>query len=135
MFLYFYVDGLDGKNGPDDPNYKFAQSFENGGLNEKVIEDLNTNWRAKKVGLDFDANRKEAKNQARIEFWSFTGVKMDDITVKQNSFSPRELKIKLKEMRTKNAEICAREIKRMADLQKAREKAEGGPAADGTAAK
>ena len=38
-------------------------------------------------------------------------------------------------MRTKNAEICAREIKRMADLQKAREKAEGGPAADGTAAK
>lgn len=116
---------MDGKNGAGDPNFKFAQSFEFGGLGEKVVTELNENWRAKKVGLALDADRKEAKNQARIEFWSFTGVKMGDVTLKETGIlNPGPMKAALRSYRLKNDEICAREIKRLESIQKAQEKAE-----------
>jgi hypothetical protein len=125
LFVYYYVEGMDASNGADDQSFKFAQSFEMGGLGEKVINELNDNWRAKKVGLDLDADRKQAKNQARIEFWSFTGTKMGDITIKEQSMlNPGTLKAKLKGMRTMNSDLAAKEIKRIEDAAKARAKAE-----------
>lgn len=123
ILLYYFVDGMDGSNGANDPSYKFSQSFEMGGLSEKVVGELNEKWRCKKIGLDLDADRKQAKNQARIEFWSFTGVKMGDITVKEQG-RLSSLEVDLKQMRVKNAAICAKEIKRVEALQKQREKAE-----------
>ena len=116
---------MDGKNGAGDANFKFAQSFEFGGLGEKVVTELNDNWRAKKVGLALDADRKDAKNQARIEFWSFTGVKMGDVTLKETGIlNPGPMKAALKNYRAKNDDICAREIKRLEEIQKAQLKAE-----------
>jgi hypothetical protein len=116
---------MDAKNGAKDPNFKFAQSLEIGGLGERVIEELNNNWRCKKVGIDFDADHKELKNQARIEFWSFTGVKMGDITLKEDKLlNPGPLKAALKNYRAKNTTVCAKEVKRMAEMKKALEKAE-----------
>lgn len=116
---------MDAANGGKDPSFKFSQSFEMGGLGARVVEELNGYWQAKKVGLDLDADRKEEKNQARIEFWSFTGAKMGDISVKESGLiNPGPLKAKLKQMRAKNAELCGAEIKRINEAQKAREKAE-----------
>ena len=116
---------MDAKNGADDPSFKFAQTFEFGGLGERVVSELNDNWRAKKVGLDLDADRKIAKNQARIEFWSFTGIKMGDINLKETGqLNPGPMKAALKNARAKNGEICAKEIKRIEEQQRARDKAE-----------
>jgi hypothetical protein len=128
ILLYYYVEGMDGANGSNDPSYKFSQSFEMGGLSEKVVAELNDKWRCKKVGMDLDADRKQAKNQARIEFWSFTGVRMGDITVKEAG-RLSSLEVDLKQMRVKNAAICAKEIKRVETLEKARIKAEKDTAA------
>jgi hypothetical protein len=123
MLVYYYVEGMDAKNGADDPSFKFSQSFEFGGLGEKVVDEINANWRAKKVGLDLDLDRKVAKNQARIEFWSFTGTKMGDITLKETGLlNPGPLKATLKNMRAKNLELCNREIKRIDEARKAAEK-------------
>ena len=134
--LYFYVEGMDGKNAPNDENYKFSQSFENGGLGEKVVGEINDHWRAKKVGLSLEADRKEEKNQARIEFWSFTGVKLGNITIKEsNQLSGNSLKASLKQLRAKNDDMCAREIKRIEERQKARDKMDKEAITKETAAK
>jgi hypothetical protein len=136
LLVYWYVDGLDETNGANDPNLKFARSFEFGGLGERVVEELNANWRCKKVGIELEADRKQEKNQARIEFWSFTGTRMGDITLKEaGRLAANTLKGTLKAMRAKNAEVCGREIKRIEALQKAREKAEKDAAEKETAAK
>lgn len=114
---------MDAKNGANDPSFKFSQSLEFGGLGERVIEELNANWRCKKVGLDLDADRKDPKNQARLEFWSFTGVKMGDITLKETGqLNPGPLKAALRNMRAKNLEFCKREITRMVEQKKLAEK-------------
>jgi hypothetical protein len=121
---------MDAKNGAGDPSFKFSQSLEFGGFGEKVINELSDGWRCKKVGIDLDADRKDPKNQARLEFWSFTGVRMGDVTIKETAIlNPGPLKAALKNYRLKNNEICAREIKRMNELLKAQEKAEKAAAA------
>lgn len=131
------MDGLDASDGgASDANYKFSQSFEMGGLGEKVIEELNANWTCKKVPIPLDADRKLAKNQTRIEFWSFTESKLGDITLKESGrLSPGSLKAELKTLRAKNVTLCAKEIKRIEAAQKAREKAEKEALSKGTAAK
>ena len=123
ILLYFYVEGMDGKNSPDDASYKFSQSFELGGLSEKVIRKLNEGWRCKKVGIDINADRKQSKNQARIEFWSALGSRMGDVTVKESA-RLSSLEVDLNHMRDKNTALCQKEIKRIEAAQKARDKAE-----------
>lgn len=126
------VQGCD--EAKNDESFEFSRRLELGALQDKTIEEIKANWRAKKVGLDLDADRKLEKNQARIEFWSFTDVKMGDITLKeQNLLNPSPLRATLKNYARKNAEICAKEIARIEARRKAREAAER--AADKTAAK
>lgn len=123
ILVYYYVEGMDASNGAKDPSFKFSQSFEMGGLGERVVTELNENWRCKKVGLDLDADRKEEKNQARIEMWSMTGVKLGVIGLRSD-LSQSGLMKAMKTARAKNTAVCAREIKRIEAEQKAREKAE-----------
>lgn len=123
IMVYYYVEGMDASNGAKDPSFKFAQSFEMGGLGERVVKELNDNWKCKKVGLDLDADRKEEKNQARIELWSITGVKLGVVGLKSD-LSQSGLMKAFKTARAKNTAVCAKEIKRLAELEKAREKAE-----------
>jgi hypothetical protein len=112
-------------NGAGDPNFKFSQSLEMGGFAEKVLVELEQYWRCKKVGLPLDADRKDPKNQARLEFWSFTEKKVGDITLKETAqLNPGPLKAALKNARVKNGDACAKEIKRMAEMKKAQEKLE-----------
>lgn len=121
--VYFYVEGMDATNGTKDDSYKFSQSFEMGCLAEKVVEQINKAWKCKKVGLDLDADRKLEKNQARIEFWSFTKVKMGDVTLKEtNLINPGPFKALLTKYQAKNAELCAKEIKRIEAEKAAEEK-------------
>jgi hypothetical protein len=125
LLVYYYIDGLDMTNGAGDPNFKFSQSLEMGGFAEKVLDEVNDHWRCKKVGIPMDADRKDAKNQARLEFWSFTERKLGDITLKETAqLNPGPLKAALKNARIKNVDACAKEIKRMAELRKAQEKLE-----------
>jgi hypothetical protein len=127
LLLYYYVEGMTQgcDEAKDDESFDFSRRFELGGLGDKVCDEIRTNWRAKKVGLDLDADRKLEKNQARIEFWSFTKQKMGDINVKeQNLLNPGPLRATLKNYARKNAEICAKEIARIETRRKAREAAE-----------
>ena len=136
LLVYYYVEGMTQgcDEAKDDLSYDFSRRLELGALVDKTVEEITANWRAKKVGLDLDADRKIEKNQARLEFWSFTNVKMGDITVKeQNLLNPGPLRATLKKYDAKNTEICAKEIARIEARQKAREAAE--KAAEKTAAK
>lgn len=136
ILLYYYIDGLDETQGAKDPDLKFARSFEEGAINNRVIAELNDKWRCKKVAIPSDADRKQPKNQSRIEFWSFTGSRMGEIALKERGqFEGAGLMAQLKSMRTKNAAIAAKEIKRIEDLAKAREKAEREAEKKETAAK
>lgn len=113
LLLYYFVEGvMDAGN----DNYKLSQAFEVKVLaKDKVIEQINDNWRAKKVGLDMEADLSKAENQARIEFWSFTGVKMGDINIKDR-VSSRAVMTTLNQMEAKNRNLCKAAIK---DLEKA----------------
>lgn len=136
LLLYYYVEGMTQgcEEAKDDPSFDFSRRLELGGLGGKVVEEIQANWRAKKIGMDLDADRKLEKNQARLEFWSFTKVKMGDINTKeQNLLNPGPLRATLKKYAMKNSEICAKEIARIEARQKAREAAE--KSAEKTAAK
>ncbi len=122
ILVYYYVDGM--KTTSDD-NYKFSQNFEEQCLVDKVVDQINANWVARKVGLSIDADRKLAKNQARIEFWSHTNVKLGVITIdERNQLAAGLLKGTLKNYDMKNKALCAKEIKRMEAAEKARTEAE-----------
>ena len=136
LFLYYFVDGLTQgcEEAKDEPSFDFSRRLELGGFADKVVEEIQANWRAKKVGLELDADRKLEKNQARIEFWSFTKVKMGSISIKeQNLLNPGPLRAQLKKYALKNSEICAREIAGIEARRKAREEAEKRTAEKSTA--
>ncbi len=118
LLVYYYVEGLaDAK----DESYRFSQQFEVTALtSDAVMKNIKTSWRAKKVALDVKADRKDAKNQARLEFWSFTGAKLGAITLKESDqVKPSSLAGKLASFATKNRDLCAKEIKRIEDAAKA----------------
>ena len=117
LMVYYFVDGL---TDPKDDSYKLSQRFETVGLvGDGVLPALKRDWRAKKVALDAKADRKDAKNQARLEFWSFTGVKLAAIAAKDDEQAGvKPLLAKLASLTAKNRDLCAKEIKRMEEAAK-----------------
>jgi hypothetical protein len=116
ILVYYFVDGINDQ--PMNDNYKFSRSFEFG-LQSKVIEELNQNWRCKKIGLPGDADLSKPENQARIELWSALGTKMAVITVdKRGQTSANALRSLLKREKSKNDSWVAKEIKRLEKLEK-----------------
>lgn len=112
MMVYYFV----GETKPTEENFKFARKAEFSAFSNDSVERINKNWVPKKVEIDFDADRKLAKNQARVEFWSFTGTKMDTIAHKnQQILNPSDFETRLKEMEKKNRSICDAQIKRIND--------------------
>jgi len=110
MMVYYFV----GETKPTEENFKFARKTEFSAFSNDSVERINKNWVAKKVEIDFDADRKLAKNQARVEFWSFTGTKMDSITQKnQQILNPSDFATRLKDMEKKNRSINEAAIKRI----------------------
>lgn len=114
LLVYYYVEGL--KDAAED-SFKLSKSFEESALaNEKVKDALRTDWRAKKVALDVQADRKKAENQARLEFWSFTGTKLGDVAAKfENQAEGKPLASKLASLATKDKDLRAKEIKKLED--------------------
>ncbi len=110
MMVYYFV----GETKPTEENFKFARKAEFSAFSNDSVERINKSWVAKKVEIDFDADRKLAKNQARVEFWSFTGTKMDTIAHKnQQILNPSDFETRLKDMEKKNRSICDAQIKRI----------------------
>ena len=123
LFIYYFVQGMED---PTDDNYKLSRKLEMMTFNEeKIIKRLNEEWRAKKVGLDLEEDLTEKKNQARIEFWAFTKVKMGVITVKEDKFLKSRLFLaKLKKYEKQNKKFCDKEVKRLEDIAKEEAKKE-----------
>jgi hypothetical protein len=118
MMVYYFIPN------PSDPkdikcteaNYKFSRKAEFSAFSGDSVERINKNWVPKKVEIALDADRKVEKNQARIEFWSFTGKKIDLIGAKnQQALNPSDFETRLKDLEKKNREICNTEIKRIND--------------------
>ena len=126
MMVYYFVAVADPKTAKmTEENYKFARKTETSAFSNDAIERLNKNWVPKKVEIAADADLKVEKNQARIEFWSFTGKKLDSVTQKnQQALNPSDFEIRLKALEKKNREICDNEIKRMKDEEDRRKKEE-----------
>lgn len=104
-----------------DDSYSFSQSFEVKILaKDKIVQQINDHWRAKKVGLDIDADRAKAENQSRIEFYAFTGVKLGEMTLKDR-LSSRSFQTALSKYEAKSEALNKKEIKRMEDAEKAAE--------------
>jgi len=126
MVYYFIPNPADMKDiKPTEVNYKFARKAEFSAFQGDTVERINKNWVPKKVELITDGDRKEEKNQARIEFWSFTGKKIDTIAAKnQQALNPSDFESRLKDLEKKNREIANAEIKRINDEAERRKKAD-----------
>jgi hypothetical protein len=110
MLVYYFV--AETKNTED--NFKFSRKTEFSAFSNDAIERINKNFVPKKVEIDADADRKLEKNQSRIEFWSFTGKRIDAVGAKnQQVLNPSDFVAKLKEVETKNRDLCNAEIKRL----------------------
>jgi len=120
MMVYYYFSG---ETKPTEDNFKYSRKAEMSAFSNDAVELINKAWVAKKIEISADGDRKIEKNQARIEFWSFTGKKIDSVTQKeQQVLNPSPFVTKLKEMEKKNREICNGEIKRMQDEIERRKK-------------
>jgi hypothetical protein len=133
FLVYYYVaQKADAKPGAgcSDDNYGFAQKAEFQAFGgDKTIETINTRWIPKKIEIDADADHKLEKNQARIEFWSFTQKKLDVITLKARAqLSGSAFDVKLKQLESKNRDVCTAEIKRINDEIERRKKEEAATA-------
>lgn len=117
LLVYYFVEGL---ADPKDDSYKLSQRFETVGLvGEGVLPAVKRDWRAKKVALDVKADRKDAKNRARLEFWSFTGTKIGEIAAKDDDQAAvKPLLAKLTSFAAKNRDLCAKESKRLEEAAK-----------------
>jgi hypothetical protein len=119
MLVYYFVPTAD----PQDENYKFSRKFEMGVLQEKNVDKLNAGWRKKKIEIDVDADHAKEKNQAHIEFWSFTGKKLGDVTLKeQNQLNAGPFGALLIKYERMNRDLCSAEIKRLEAAKSLREK-------------
>jgi hypothetical protein len=128
MMVYYYI-AVDPKDTKAikavEEDYNFSRKAETSAFSgESTVQAINTNWVPQKIEIDAASDRKDEKNHARIEFWSFTGKKMDVITLKNSQFlAGGEFDRRLKSLDKKNREICNLEIKRIHD-EEARRKAE-----------
>ena len=121
MMVYYFVV----ETKATEENFKFARKAEFSAFSNDAVERLNKNWVPKKVEIAIDADRKQEKNQAHIEFWSFTGKKLDSVTHKnQQALNPSDFEIRLKALEKKNREICDNEIKRIKAEEERRKKEE-----------
>ena len=103
--------------------YAFSQALEVKVFQkDKVIDQINKNWRAKKVGLDVESDKKKSENQTRLDFYSFTGTKMGGLTTK-DKVSSRTVLTRLKKYEAKNKGLCKKEIKRLEKQAKLEEQA------------
>ena len=110
VMVYYFV----AEKKPTEDNFKFSRKTEFSAFSNDAVERINKNFVPKKVEIDADADRKIEKNQARIEFWSFTGTRITTVNGKnQQVLNPSDFVTKLKEVETKNREICNLEIKRI----------------------
>ena len=115
LMVYRYIDGL--MEAKDD-NYKFSQAFEIKILSKKkIIAQLNKKWRSKKAPIDIDADRKDKKNQARLEFWSYIETKMGVLSLKDR-MSSRNFTNRMKQYEKKNRLLAKKEIKKIQAEQK-----------------
>jgi hypothetical protein len=126
MMVYYYVAVADASTAKQtEDNFKFSRKTEMSAFSNDAIERLNKNWVPKKVEIATDADTKLEKNQAHIEFWSFTGKKVDSITHKnQQALNPSDFEIRLKALEKKNREICDNEIKRLKAEEERKKKEE-----------
>jgi hypothetical protein len=117
MFLYFFRQGL---TDPMNDEYKFSRRFEMG-LQEKLIDEINDNWAAKKVGLDLEEEIEESDKATRIELWSAIETKMKVITYSkkdQKLLAAGPMTRVLKKYKKVNDGLVAKEIKRLEKLEK-----------------
>ena len=115
--LVYYV--RQGMTDASHPEYKFSQSFEVKVLaKDKIVDQINAHWRAKKVAIDLEASTKDPKDQTRIEFWSYTGAKMG-VMKADSRVSSRSVSGKLKKYQAKNKALCKAEIKSIQKAEKA----------------
>lgn len=109
---------------PTNDNYDLSQAFEVKVLTkDDIVEEINENWRARKAPLDGEGDPKKLENQARIEFFAFTGEKLGDITIKDR-LSSRKMKTSLKKYEAKNRKYVQSEIKRLEKEAKEQARAE-----------
>lgn len=122
--MVYYLIPVDPKEAkPTEANYKFSRKAEFSAFQGDTVERLNKNWVPKKVELDPAADLKVEKNQSRIEFWSFTGKKIDVVAGKnQQALNPSDFESRLKDLEKKNRELCNVEIKRINDEIERRKK-------------
>jgi hypothetical protein len=98
MMVYYFVS----ETKETEDNFKFCRKTEMSAFSNDAVERINANWIPKKVQIDFDADRKLEKNQARIEF----------------------CEIRLKHLEKKNRELCELEIKKIRAEEERRKKEE-----------
>lgn len=118
MMVYYYIPASSDPKLIDctEVNYKFARKTEMSAFQGDAVDRINKNWVPKKIEIAFDADHKVEKNQARIEFWAFTGKKLGSITHRnQQVLNPSDFENRLKDLEKKNREICNVEIKRIND--------------------
>ena len=119
LLVYYFV----AEKKPTEDNFKFCRKTEFSAFSNDAVERINKNFVPKKVEIDIDADRKLEKNQARIEFWSFTGKRLDTVSLKnQQILNPSDFVTKLKDVEAKNREICNAEIKRLNAAQERQKK-------------
>ena len=117
MFLYYFRQGL---TDPMNEEYKFSRRFEMG-LQEKIIEEINSNWMCKKVGIDLEEEIENESEGTRIELWSAIETKMKTIDFSkadQKLLAAGPLTRILKKYAKVNDGLVAKEIKRLEKLDK-----------------
>lgn len=117
MFLYYFRQGL---TDPMSEEYKFSRRFEMG-LQEKLIEEINSNWMCKKVGLDLEEEIEEEDQATRIELWSAIETKLKVITYSksdQKLLAAGPLTRVLKKYKKVSDGLVEKEIKRLEKLEK-----------------
>ena len=125
MFLYFFRQGL---MDPMHDEYKFSRRFEMG-LQEKLITQINENWRPKKEGLDLEEEIEKVEERTRIELWSAIETKMKVITMTkkdQKMLAAGPMVRLLKKYEKVSKGLVNKEIKRLEKLEKAMEKESAG---------
>ena len=121
MFLYYFRQGL---SDPMHDEYKFSRRFEMG-LQEKLIDQINENWLAKKEGLDLEEEFEKNEQKTRIEFWSTLETRMKMLTISkkdQKMLAAGPMVRLLKKYEKVNKGLVNKEIKRLEKLAKAAEK-------------
>ena len=120
LLVYTYLEVTD----MGDECYKFSRKLEVSCFQQKVVDQINANWRATKRTIDIDADRKLEKNQTRLDFYSFTGKLLESVTLKdagKDLDGPGGFLVKLKQLEKQNRDLCDAEIKRI-EAEKAAEK-------------